>query len=213
MLATNYEVVLAKILPEYRVEDFLSGNLHLNTAKFFADLDKADSERSDPHEGADEAWQVDEVAIADTNGTWLPLPRIVGPTTLGSERSSKLNVLCLYSMTNRVGDHFDERNLSFGDQAIVILNPLEFVRRMKVAAAAVSKTLTQNAIEYVDASTYHGPMGPFRKFSLHSHQNEFRFVLGEGNGNSCRLLVGDLRDITLQIPTTALSKFWESLRA
>lgn len=140
-----YRVVLVKLLPGQFASDFLDGNFYLNTNAYFGKLDSTDTVRFDPHDGDDESRQVSKVEIKDESGNWLRLP-VVGPVTSRSKLSGMLNILCLYAMTDREGDFFDSRNLAFGGQAVVITNPLEFIRRVKAAAEVAGKKVQHGGI-------------------------------------------------------------------
>lgn len=207
------KVALVKILPSCWVKDFLDGNLYLNTNTYFGEVDRSDIVRFDPHDGIDESRQVKQVEIADDNGDWIPIGGVINPVTFRSTLSSSVNMLCMYAMNDRAGERFDERNLKFGDAAVYISDALELIRRVKAAAAEVNKDVRHGLVEYVEKEFHDGPMGPFRKFSEHSYQNEFRFVLTAGNGEACRLFVGDLRDITVVGPSAEIPKMWQSLNA
>jgi hypothetical protein len=207
------QVALVKILPSCWVKDFLDGNLYLNTNTYYGEVDRSDVVRFDPQDGIDESRQVKEVAIADERGNWIPIGGLINPVTFRSEQSSSVNILCMYAMNDRAGERFDERNLNFGDAAVYIADLLEFIRRVKAAATESGKDVLQGLVRYVKKETHDGPMGPFRKFSEHSYQNEFRFVFTGGNESACRLRVGDLRDITVLGPSAEIPKMWQSLNA
>ena len=192
--------------------DFLDGNLYLNTNSYFGTVDRTDSARFDPYDGVDESRKVSKVEMQDTNGDWLPLP-VVGPITVRSGSSSNLNILCMFTVTDRTGDYFDDRNLAFGDVAIVIDNLTEFIRRVEQAATVIGRPVRRGPIEYVDRSSHDGPMGPFRKYAEHRHQNEFRFVFANGPGTATRLPIGSIRDIAHSIRATEVSSFWKSMLA
>lgn len=204
-------IALVKILPRCRVGDFLDGNLYLNTNTYYGEVDRSDVVRFDPHDGIDESRQAKEIAIADESGNWIPIGGLINPVTFRSEQSSSVNMLCMYAMNDLANERFDERNLNFGDAAVYISNLLEFIRRIKAAAVESGKDVQHGLIRYVKKEEHDGPMGPFRKFSEHSYQNEFRFVFTGGDGNACRLPVGDLRDITILEPSAEIPKMWQLL--
>jgi hypothetical protein len=206
----SYRVILMKLLPKKFESDFLDGNLYLNTNAYFGTIDHTDSVRFDPHDGVDESRQASKIEIRDENGDWLPLP-IMGPITMRSGGSAGLNVLCLFAVTDRADDPFDKRNLAFGDVAVVIDDLMEFIRRIKAAAKGANKQVLHGPIQYVERATHDGPMGPFRKYTEHSYQNEFRFVFTKGTGEPSRLPIGNIRDITHSINTTDVPLFWEEM--
>ena len=206
----TYRVILLKLLSKAFESDFLDGNLYLNTNAYFGVIDHTDSVRFDPYDGIDESRHGVSVDIQDEAKVWLPLP-IVGPFTVRVGGSTTLNVLCLFTVTDRSSDSFDSRNFAFGEVAVVIDNLTEFIRRVKRSAADANKKVHLGPIQYVERETHDGPMGPFRKFAEHSYQNEFRFVLTNGSGTACRLAIGDIRDIAHSISTTEIPLFWQEM--
>jgi hypothetical protein len=195
-MTENYGIILIKILHDQYVNDFLDGDLYLNTNNYFAKTDDNDQLRFDPFEGVDESRLIKELAIADKNGDFIPIGGIINPMVTRYSNTDNINILCMYSYTDKPDDYFDKRNLGFGDTAIAITDLKEFIRRLKSAAKSVAKNVMHAPITYVDKNTHDGPMGPFRKFDNLSYQNEFRFVLSDGNGQPETLRIGCIRDIT-----------------
>lgn len=206
----SYRVILLKLLPKRFESDFLDGNLYLNTSAFFGTIDNNDIARFDPHDGASECIQNAKVEVRNNKGDWLPLP-VIGPITTSSASSTKLNLLCMYTITDRPEDSFDSRNLDFGDVAIIIDNLSEFIQRIEQAALAAGKQVQRGPIQYVDRLTYDGTLGPFRKYIQYGYQNEFRFVFTNGPGTCTRLSIGDIRDIAHSISATDVPFFWRSM--
>lgn len=204
------KVILIKISPECRVNDFLDGNLYLNTNKFFGEIDGSDAVRFDPFDGIDQSLQVKEISIAAPGDDWTPIGGIINPVVFRSRESEKLTVLCMYTLSDQRDQVFDTRNLAFGETAVFIGNLIEFLRRMKVAATALDKQAFHGPVGYVDKRTHHGHMGPFRKFADHSYQNEFRVVLTNGTGHPCSLSIGDIRDIAIRGPSRDIPKLQQS---
>jgi hypothetical protein len=201
-----YEILLIKLLPSHRVNDFLDGNLYMNTVDYFASLEKSDAVRADDDEGVDESLQVKEVAIANENGEYIPIGGIINPILYRSHDPKDLNIFCMYALPNTLGHRLDERNLGFGEIGVVLTNAKEFVERFRKAAIASGRQPGHGLIEYVDKFTYHGPMGPFRKFDKFSYQCEFRLMVDGGDATPLVLSIGDIRDICLVGSSLALNK-------
>lgn len=209
----SYRVALVKLLPEKFVEDFLNGNLYLNTCAYFSQLDQSDVVRSDPHDGAMHAKQVLEFAIQDSAGNWIPICGVQNPITFRSDKTSNLNILCFYTLTDRPEDGFDQRNLDFGNVAIFISNLPEFIQRVRRSAAVSNWTVAHGPVEYIERKTHDGPMGPLRKFQDYSYQREFRFVFITNKRAPARLEVGNLRDITYVASSSKVAPIWEAMRS
>lgn len=208
----NYGVALTKVLPAQFAEDFLNGDLYLNTCMYFSQLDQTDVVRADPHDGVSVARQVAEIAIQEEKGDWIPIGGIQNPITFRHNDLLDLNIMCLYSMTDRPGDRFDERIYEFGDTAIFISNLPEFVHRVRKAAALSGWAIAHAMVEYVDPNVHDGAMGPLRKFQGYAYQNEFRFVFTTRERKPCRLNIGSLRDIAYARPSTEIPAIWASMR-
>lgn len=207
----NYGVALTKVLPAQYAEDFLNGDLYLNTCVYFSQLDQIDVVRADPHDGISMARQVAEVAIQDEKGNWIAIGGIQNPITFRSNDLLDLNIMCLFAMTNRPGDRFDDRIYEFGDTAIFILNLPEFIQRVRKSAALSGWTIAYAMVEYVNPIIHDGAMGPFRKFQDYAYQNEFRFVFTTRARQACRLNIGNLRDIAYARPSTEIPAIWASM--
>ncbi len=188
----------------------MDGNLYMNTNKFFGEIDGSDAVRFDPFDGIDESLQVKEISIATLGGKWTPIGGIINPVVFRSAESVRLNVLCMYALSDQSDQPFDTKNLAFGEAAVLIGDPIEFLRRVKVAATALGKHAVHGPVEYVDKRVYHGNMGSFRKFTDLAYQNEFRIVLTNGTGDPCRLNIGDIRDIAVKVPSKDIPKLKQS---
>lgn len=209
----SYSVMLVKLLSEEYVESFLDGNLYLNTATYFSQLDQSDTVRADPNDCVSEARKVLEVAIQDDKGNWVPIGGVQNPIIFRSDELRDLNILCLYTLTDLQDDSFDDQNLEFGGVAIFISNLPEFVRRVREAAATSKWPIQHGPIDYVDRTEIDGSMGPFRKFQDFSYQREFRFTFITYKREACYLNVGNLRDITFVRPSSEVARIWEASRS
>lgn len=209
----SYSVVLVKLLGEEYVENFLDGNLYINTATYFSQLDQSDTVRADPNDCVSDARKVLEVAIQDDKGNWVPIGGVQNPIIFRSDELRDLNILCLYTLTDRQDDSFDDRNLDFGSVAIFISDLPEFVRRLREAATLLNWTIKHGPMHYVERTDHDGPMGPFVKFQEFLYQREFRFAFVTKKREACYLNVGNLRDITFVRPSSEVARIWEASRS
>jgi hypothetical protein len=81
---------------------------------------------------------------------------IQNPIIYRSNDSANLNILCLYTLTDRPDDKFDVRNLSFGNLALFITNASEFVQRVRNAAASSNWRIEHGKVQYVERATHDG---------------------------------------------------------
>lgn len=192
--------------------------MHLNTEIYFSEIDATDAVRSDQAEGTDQNIQLLPPLGAGVNvrtsdggvvhhpagkpllaklsaSHVIQLPDFASLTIRNADRPH-INILCMYAYNITCPEPIDTRNLEFGDSAIVLTDKKEFIRRIEKAAKVAGKALIHEFVESVSRISHNGEMGPFRKFDSFDYQNEFRFVLAEGNGKPTVLKIGDIRDIT-----------------
>ena len=139
------------------------------------------------------------------------------------------NVFCMYGLTYLIPDQAyekpDERLREFGDTAVIILNPNEFLNRVIRGLARQygdNVNFRLDEIHYYP-SDYYGPLDEFCKSASFAWQNEMRirvallnpnnFIIdAEGrkrkhliqNMDSMIVDIGDIRDISVQIPVDDL---------
>ncbi len=185
----------------------------MNTAEFFSGIDENDVARFDPHEYVDEARQVKSISIMNDNNEWVPIRGIINPLLSNNANRPNINLFCLHAIKNTNEYFFDDRNLEFGDSAIVIYDIKEFIKRFKSAVKANGYNLYQGPVAYVSSDTHDGPMGPFRKFDQYSYQHEFRFALVGAEVKPITIEIGDIRDISFVIPAIDIPKIIVYLNA
>ena len=109
-----------------------------------------------------------------------------------------INVFCMFAFREKNSVFkVDPRNFEFGDTFVVLKDGNEFIRRVKELTARKGLKLEYNLVEYVDRSTYNGPIGKFRKFSDFSYQSEFRISIDSGKNRPYKLRIGDISDISI----------------
>ena len=138
-------------------------------------------------------------------------------------------VFCMYGLTYLIPEQRyekpDERLREFGDTAVIFLNPNEFLNRV---LRGLGRQYGDNVNFRLDVihyypSDYYGPLDEFCKSASYAWQNEMRIrvallnpenfiVDAEGrkrkqiiqNTDSIIVNIGDIRDISIQIPVEDL---------
>lgn len=200
--------MLLKFGASHHVHAFLErGELYLNTLEEFRKAEH-NEQRRDKMEGT----LSQTVSTGGTllvsrskDGPWHELP---GDSTFRERQSNRelltLNVLCLFMLTfDDSGDRNIGRTVSndvisgFGDSAVVIFDPVEFLRRAKAEADRRGFRLDGKAVMYQDLAAHSGGIGPFVKDTRYAHQREFRIAVDDPdrNGSPLKLEIGPISDI------------------
>src|SRR5450759_617166 len=189
--------------PEHMTELLLHGRLYMQTIHSFRSLE-ADVARGDEYEGLAKCWQADGARLDVRQGDeWVNVGGITGQILFRDQRAEVGNVFCMFALRGahaeaaldgRSSQPVDVDGLAFGDGVVVFTNGDEFMRRVRAAAEREELTLAYDLVSYVDREAYHGPMGPFRKFSTFGHQSEFRILARPEHEPARVLTVGSLED-------------------
>lgn len=211
-------------------EDFLSGNLYMNTLKFFKGYEEQEeSNVGDKHE-APMAWLQPGQFIMKLDGVELPEEDGAGPMLIQNNAHDRLNVLCLYSIhdcdiPNMKQDGFESfvEKQMLSDQAeklgkfsVVITNTCQFSAKVLDGIRRLNVDGWAGLVDYYDSETFHGifdkSRAAFNKRDSYEHQREYRFAIDRENDEDkpFTLEVGSLRDICTPMPTSAVN---EALRA
>ncbi len=89
----------------------------------------------------------------------------------------------------------DDRNFQFGDYAIVLLQPQQFMDRIISCLRERRITGKTGLVKYVP-DDYQGVIGPFRKRDSFSYQSEWRLVVSDGPGTRFVLKIGSIEGIS-----------------
>src|SRR5690625_3953247 len=100
----SYSVILAKILPQKYVSDFLDGNLHMNTDDSFTEIESPDGCRSAIYEVADAARQFKQMSLKASSSEWVPIKGARSPLILRYREQVVIHILCKFLFTYR--SHF-----------------------------------------------------------------------------------------------------------
>ena len=205
--------------------DFVNGKIRVSKLSTFKDSQtNDDSGRIDTHEGTTSWLQpgIGQLVINDMNMT----NDLAGPIQIQKNRLNNFHIVCLHAVHT---GNLDEQNLSndniedlrrefrisdkcftLGDHAVVVLNVLEFIRRITEAARANNYQMYRKLVKYYDPETAHFAFRDvdsiFLKQDHLSYQREFRFAFDTGLTDDFLCLdIGDLSDITCQLKSTELN--------
>jgi hypothetical protein len=180
------------------IEQFAHGLLYMNTLKYFVEVE-ASSLRGDLHEGTSHMLRGDGAVLdIEVDGQFKSIGEIRGPIRHRQPDILNVNVFCMHALRESASGIFvDPKNSDFGDTFAILKDFDEFMNRVKVAALGTGQTLQWDLVDYIDETSYEGPVGIFKKVSSFSYQREFRIALLPGKGAAFPFDVGDLSDIVI----------------
>lgn len=119
----------------------------------------------------------------------------------------KINIFCMYALRPLVEGSFpvDERSFRFGEHALVMINPAEFLRRIEFTLRSHGIFGGANLVEYVD-DKHTGDLGPFRKFRKFAYQSEWRLVCYNGPTGPREIRIGSIADISVIIRSDEINR-------
>lgn len=187
------------------------GALYLNTVDWFRQADR-NTERFDSMEGATEIDQVMWIKLRDDGGNEFEFSRLDHPGhtpkhgvlrsahVLTHEEGLKGNIFSCTGVVVGEGRRFkklDRRFGQFGDAAMLIENPNQFLDRVEAQLRALGHEYVLGLVDYFDPDSFIGKLNVFKKKSLHSYQQEVRIWVKSDSDQPIRLKVGSLRDIAV----------------
>lgn len=171
------------------------GLLYMNNLPYFWGIEDEEL-RGDPFDSVDEIARGHKGKIALPDGTELPVEVTNWTLRMHPPESEKINIFCMYALRPSTGTFpVDERNFRFGDYALVVTNPQEFIDRIASHLKSQSIKGRADLVEYVD-DEHTGAVGPFRKLKRFAYQSEWRLVCYDGPGEARNISIGSIRDIS-----------------
>ena len=207
-------------------DDLLQGKVYFNRLSNFKENKLSETYgRLDRYEGAT-AWLQPGNLRLELNGMDLS-DDLAGPLTVQMNWLNYLHIFCMHAAYSSNLDMAELDNIdiedlrreltipndcfSLGEHAVVVTNVPKFIKRMEVAANAVSYRFTRGLVKYYDPETFHGQFQDvesiFWKRDVYSFQREFRFLIDSRSmDDHPRILdIGNIEDITLQFKSNELN--------
>jgi hypothetical protein len=190
---------------EHHADQFIAGNLHLNTLAHFKHVEAEDSDgRMDTTEGIAMWWQPYDLAmklnVPGVGDIEITQADLAGPVSMAFDFHNNLHIFCLYAVHTTgfecIDDkidfaseqaeelqrqlHIDERCMKFGKFA-VITPAVPFLGQLRKTLNSQRYKARWKLVEYYDEETFHGEISPreipFKKQKRFSYQREFRLCV------------------------------------
>lgn len=180
------------------------GLLYMNHLQYFWDVE--DEDRGDPFDCIAQVQRGPKIGFTLPDGKEVFLE---GEWTIRMHppEHEKINIFSMYALRPLVQGSFpvDDRNFRFGEHALLITNPPEFLRRIESALKSQRISGNANLVEYVD-DKHTGDLGPFRKLRKFAYQSEWRLVCYGGPGGPREIRIGGISDISAIMPSDKINR-------
>ncbi|MFT9359638.1 hypothetical protein [Acetobacter okinawensis] len=206
--SVNLEYFIRFFSEEKYADDFVKGNLYLNTLGYFKGIEQADG-RGDPYEGVSHWIQPKDIGLfkleasngmnIEMSGSNFSAPLMIQPSYL-----DKANIFCLYAYGSYLLPKIDKRTAvwseyeamthelfkisekcrDFGDWAVVI-QPRKFMEKIYSNLKFSNREAKFGLVQYYEDSMFSGEFpiieSPFKKQKRFEYQREFRICVYPDN--------------------------------
>ncbi len=180
------------------------GLLYMNNLPYFWNLE-GDDNRGDPFDSVDEVARGAKGTVTLPDGKQFPGRITKWEFRIHPDEAEKINIFCMLAIGTPAGTlPIDERNLRFGDYALVIDNPVEFIKRVGSHLEEAQAAPQGRLVEYVD-DDHSGALGPFRKRKRFAYQSEWRVVCYNGPGALRTIRIGSIADFSTIMPSIEIN--------
>ncbi|XOV93192.1 MAG: hypothetical protein ACFHWX_00490 [Bacteroidota bacterium] len=172
-----------------------NGTIYANTVEYFRKIESA--EKKDVSEGANASLKINVRKILIENRFEIPYEFSNAKLNTYNDTLNNTHLYCMYGVKPEhiTGKPFiDERILKFGDAALVITNPKEFIKRVEQVASKYS--LNYKPVTYYNPKNDFTELSIFNKPDTYEHQNEFRLHFGHSDPEPLTLKIGSIEDIS-----------------
>lgn len=180
-----------------------SGVVYMNTLDVFWDIEDGGL-RGDNLDGIDYMANGIHAKLRTPSGEIIPANVTSWTLQTKTAEPKQINLFCMYAIRRDPSTNpIDPRVIEFGDAALIMTNPDEFMRRLASAAGETSRSFKQDLVNYVPTK-YVGDIGLFTKTELYRFQSDWRFAMYDGPENPVALNIGNISDISLLIDSCDL---------
>ena len=144
------------------------GFLYMNDLPYFWKVEDEEV-RGDPHDGIATLHRGTKATVKK-DGVELPITVIAWDLRLHPDNADEINIFSMYALRPSTTP-IDDRVLKFGDTALILTQPQEFMNRILTVLKDQDIHGEAELVTYVP-DDYTGEVGPFRKLQRFSWQAE-----------------------------------------
>jgi len=197
-------IVFIKAIETVFFDEFLEGNIFMNTFSFFRELECTNTETGDKSEGMLSYFAKDILDCAEIT--------VNGKITNSHIKDISLNqsfgnILCLYSIDKEKDEISEEYLKKFEKCKMCIINPIPFLSRLETKLNENGYTMEHRKVEYFsEDESQLSFQRPFRKRNKYSYQNEYRVMVSNTKNEPIRISIGSLKDIAFEVDFNSFPK-------
>ncbi len=189
------------------------GEIFCKPFKYFKTAEQ-ETLRHDKYEGAAYITQIRNIELLDPINK-KPFAVANSGQLYHHHSEDKGNIYCLYGIETSTLDlssdttkafNLDMTALNFGDTAILIFDPTEFIERVKNAVERAGHIFHFSPVIYYDEKIHQGELSPFYKSKYFRLQNEIRFWIPNKLETDLTFFIGDISDIAKLLPKDDIQK-------
>jgi hypothetical protein len=193
-------------LKEHLLQLSDQGLLYMNNLPHFWKIED-ECLRGDPYDSVDrvEIGNHGTIQVKGTNNLDIPLKLTKWTLRVHPEEPERINIFCMFALRPAFGSFpVDEKNFRFGEYALVLLDPQQFINRIHEKLKVLRIEHKANLVEYVP-NDFSGRLGPFRKRETYRYQSEWRLVAYKGPGCERKIKIGSIDDISTIIASSEIN--------
>jgi hypothetical protein len=165
--------------PDHLSELVREGKIYLNHYSTY--IGDSDSKQYDQNELASMHYQAKDIKRMTIDGHDFKLESTF-TTRVSQPEYTHLFCLCAISrdylaIRSDAKVYCDKLWDDFGDYVVLVHKPIEFKKRIVKALDNLKCNYRIDFMEYIDPSSYSGPLGAFRKFDSYEYQQEVRVAI------------------------------------
>lgn len=182
-----------------------AGQLYFNTIQFFSN--EEDDHRFDEFEGVDKIYQAEDIISLSLDDELFKLVHDQPPIKFRMRDGHNFTHLCCFTIVRRtqciidgIQRIFDPNMFSFGDTVAIVIDIEKFISQIQKAinnAGIINSQIGE--VQYVDATSYSGNWGLFRKRKQYQYQQEFRIAVEYDSDRPFILEIRNYKDLFVGI--------------
>lgn len=205
-------IMLIKVAKEKHIDALQKkGHIYCNTKQYFRRIED-DGLRGDKDEGKTYIKQNKNIKIFHKDRL---IAKDNKARVIFDNPNEFWNIFCTYGVNSslnaninkvKVELNFPEKSKEFGDYALLILNPKEFISRIKIKLNSLNMNYKIKPVTYYNPNFYEGKLNPFYKNDLYNYQKEVRLWLPNNSEKVYEFFIGDISNLTYKVPISKIGE-------